>query len=327
MIVVTGGAGFIGSNIVAALNEAGRRDIVICDRLGTGDKWRNLGSSVFADFVRPEELVGWLAGRRDVEAVIHMGAKSATTSTDGDMVIGANFVASMRLLDQCAAQAVPLLYASSAAVYGDGAQGFEDANDLVAMRALRPLNLYGWSKRQFDLVVADRFACGGPLPPRCTGFRFFNVFGPNEDHKGDMRSVLAKMFPAVRRGDTVSLFKSHRAGIADGEQRRDFIYVKDAVAVVLWALGPTGRDGIYNVGTGEARSFRALAEALCDTLAVPRRIAFADMPPAIRDKYQYFTQASLARLRGAGYTAPFTTLEDAIADYVGAHLSRADPQP
>ncbi len=319
MIVVTGGAGFIGSNIVAALNEAGRRDIVICDRLGTGDKWCNLARSVFTDFVRPDELISWLAGRRDVEAVIHMGAKSATTATDGDMVIGANFVSSLRLLDQCAAQGVPLLYASSAAVYGDGAQGFEDAIDLEAMRALRPLNLYGWSKRQFDLVVAERFARGGPLPPRCTGFRFFNVFGPNEDHKGEMRSVLAKMFPAVQRGDAVSLFKSHRAGIADGEQRRDFIYVKDAVAVVLWALGPTGRDGIYNVGTGEARSFRALAESLCDALSVPRRITFADMPPAIRDKYQYFTEASLARLRSAGYTAPFTALEDAVADYVAAH--------
>lgn len=325
MIVVTGGAGFIGSNIVAALNEAGRHDIVICDRLGTGDKWRNLGKRVFVDFLRPEQLGGWLEGRRDVEAVIHMGAKSATTVSDGDLVIEANFVSSMRLLDQCAAQAIPLLYASSAAVYGEGAQGFGDGLDMAAMQALRPLNLYGWSKRQFDLVVADRFARGGPLPPRCTGFRFFNVFGPNEGHKGEMRSVLSKMFPAAQRGEVVSLFKSHRAGIADGEQRRDFIYVKDAVAVVLWALGPTGRNGIYNVGTGEAHSFRALAGSLCDALAMPRRMTFADMPPAIRDKYQYFTQASLDRLRDAGYLTPFTTLEDAVADYVRSYLTQADP--
>lgn len=322
---MTGGAGFIGSNIVAALNEAGRRDIVICDRLGTGDKWRNLGKSVFADFLKPEDLVSWLEGRREVEAVIHMGAKSATTAVDGDMVIGANFVSSMRLLDRCAAQGIPLLYASSAAVYGDGAQGFEDRMNLEAMQALRPLNLYGWSKRQFDLVIADRLARGGPLPPRCTGFRFFNVFGPNEGHKGEMRSVLNKMFPAAQRGEAVSLFKSHRAGIADGEQQRDFIYIKDAVAVVLWAFGPTGRSGIYNVGTGEARSFRAIAESLCDALGMPRRITFVDMPPTIRDKYQYFTQASLDHLRRAGYTAPFTSLENAVADYVGAYLSRADP--
>ena len=174
-------------------------------------------------------------------------------------------------------------------------------------------------------MVADRFARGGPLPPRCTGFRFFNVFGPNEGHKGEMRSVLAKMFPAARRGEAVSLFKSHRDGIADGEQRRDFVYVKDAAAVVLWALGPAGRSGIYNVGTGEAHSFRALAESLCDALAMPRRITFADMPPAIRDKYQYFTQAPLERLRAAGYMAPFTPLGDAVADYVGAYLTQADP--
>lgn len=325
LIVVTGGAGFIGSNIVAALNETGRRDVVICDRLGTGDKWRNLGKSTFADFVRPDELVSWLAGRRDVEAVIHMGAKSATTAIDGDVVIDANFVSSIRLLDQCAGQSIPLIYASSAAVYGNGEQGFEDGMDLRAMGALRPLNLYGWSKRQFDLVVADRFARSGPLPPRWSGLRFFNVFGPNESHKGDMRSVLAKMFPLAQSGDPISLFKSHRAGIADGDQRRDFIYVKDVVAVVLWALGPTGHNGIFNVGTGEARSFNALAASLCDALAMPRQITFADMPPAIRDKYQYFTQASLGRLREAGYAAPFTALEDAVSDYVGAYLTRADP--
>lgn len=325
MIVVTGGAGFIGSNIVAALNEAGRMDVVVCDRLGTGEKWRNLRKSIFADFLRPEELVGWLEGRRDVEAVIHMGAESATTATDGDAIIAANFVFSLRLLDQCAAQDIPLLYASSAAVYGDGAQGFADGLNFDALRALRPLNLYGWSKRQFDLVVAERFARGGPLPARCAGFRFFNVFGPNEGHKEEMRSVVAKMFPFVQRGETVSLFKSDRADIADGEQKRDFVYVKDAAAVVLWALGPTGCSGIFNVGTGEARSFRALAEALADALAAERRIEFVAMPPAIRDKYQYFTQASLGRLRQAGYTAPFTALEDAVTDYVGGYLTQPDP--
>ena len=325
MIVVTGGAGFIGSNIVAALNEADRLDIVICDRLGTGDKWRNLRKSVFADYVPPDELVGWLAGRGDIEAVIHMGAKSATTVTDGDVVIAANFVSSMRLLDHCAAQGIPFVYASSAAVYGDGSAGFVDGLDLDATRALRPLNLYGWSKRQFDLVVAERFARGGPLPPRCIGLRFFNVFGPNEGHKAEMRSVVAKLFPAVQRGETVSLFKSHRPGVADGQQQRDFVYVKDVAAVVLWALGGTGRAGIYNVGTGKARSFRALAEALAAALGEESRIAFADMPPAIRDNYQYFTQASLDGLRRAGYAAPFTALESAVADYVDSFLTQPDP--
>jgi ADP-L-glycero-D-manno-heptose 6-epimerase len=324
MILVTGGAGFIGSNIVAALNEGGRYDVAICDALGVDEKWRNLRKRAFVEFIAPADLLAWLAPRRDIEAIIHMGAISATTALDADEVVKTNFVLSVRLLDYCSEQGVPFLYASSAAVYGAGDQGFEDANDVPSILALQPLNLYGWSKRQFDLVVAHRMSAGR-LPPRCTGFRFFNVFGPNEHHKGDMASVVSKLAPKIANGETISLFKSHKEGVADGDQRRDFIYVQDAVSVVLWALGPEGRSGVFNVGTGVARSFRELAEAVFDTLALPRRIEYRDMPAQIRDRYQYFTQASLHRLRQAGYAKPFMPLEDAVADYVSSYLLSADP--
>ena len=324
MIVVTGGAGFIGSNLVAALNARGA-DVVVCDWLRQGDKWRNLQKAVFADFVFPAELEAWLKGRADVEAVFHMGAISATTATNGDETIEKNFRFSLRLLDICAAQKIPLLYASSAAVYGDGAQGFEDESSPEAILALKPLNLYGWSKRQFDFVVADRLARGLPTPLRCAGFRFFNVFGPNEYHKGDMQSVIAKIFPKVRDGLGVELFKSHREGIGDGDQRRDFIYVKDVVAAMLWFLDHGGPSGVYNLGSGVARSFRDVAEAVFDALGKPRKISYIDMPPAIRDGYQYFTQASLSHMRRIGYEAPFTSLEAAVGDYVNSYLAAADP--
>ncbi|WP_294389637.1 ADP-glyceromanno-heptose 6-epimerase [uncultured Sphingomonas sp.] len=325
MILVTGGAGFIGSNIVAALNDAGRTDVAVCDFLEHGDKWRNLRNSVFADFVPPALAVQWLSGRDDVDAVIHMGAISATTATDGDEVIDTNFRFSLALLDHCAAAGIPFLYASSAAVYGDGDQGFEDLIDPAAIRALRPLNLYGWSKRQFDFVVADRLQRNASLPPVCVGFRFFNVFGPNEYHKGDMKSIVAKIAAPIERGETITLFKSHRPSIADGDQRRDFIYVKDAVAAVLSFLEPGARSGIFNVGTGQARSFRELAEAVFLAYGLQPRIDYIDMPEAIREKYQYFTEASLGNLRQSGYAAPFPSLEEAVADYVGAHLRHEDP--
>lgn len=324
MIIVTGAAGFIGSNIVAALNDLGRTDIVICDRLRSQSKWQNLRKARFSDFVFPEELDAWLQNRSDVEAVIHMGAISSTTAVDGDEVIEKNFRFSLRLLDICADKAIPYLYASSAAVYGEGDMTFRDEISPDAIRGLRPLNLYGWSKWQFDCVVADRIARGEAMPPKCVGFRFFNVFGPNEYHKGDMQSVVAKIFPVVKKGDVVPLFKSHREGVADGDQRRDFVYVKDVVSVILWALKKESPSGIFNVGTGEARSFHNLAEAVFGALGQPVRIDYIDMPVSIRDRYQYFTQASLDHLRQAGYSAPFTPLDDAVSDYVRSYLDAAD---
>jgi ADP-L-glycero-D-manno-heptose 6-epimerase len=323
MLLVTGGAGFIGSNVVADLNEAGRTDVVVNDTLGSDGKWRNLQKRQLADFLPPAALLDWLAGRK-LDAVIHLGAISATTATDGDQVIESNFRLSLKLLDWCTATRTPFIYASSAATYGDGEAGFVDDGSLPALRTLRPMNLYGWSKHLFDLAVLDRAARKQPLPPQWAGLKFFNVYGPNEYHKGEMMSVLCKVFDKARAGAPVRLFKSHRAGIADGDQRRDFIYVDDVTAVVRWLLDTPSVNGLFNVGTGEARSFREMIEAMFVAMGRPPNIEYIDMPVAIRDSYQYFTQASTENLRGAGYNAGFTPLETAVRRYVGEFLDRAD---
>jgi ADP-L-glycero-D-manno-heptose 6-epimerase len=323
MLLVTGGAGFIGSNVVASLNEAGRTDIVVNDLLGKDDaKWRNLAKRQLADIVPPADLMRWLEGRT-LEAVIHMGAISDTTATDADLVMENNFRTSLRLLDWCTANRVPFIYASSAATYGDGLQGFDDAWSPDDLHKLQPMNLYGVSKHLFDQVVSSRFAKKEPLPPHWAGLKFFNVFGPNEYHKGKMASVLAKVFDEAKAGKAVRLFKSHRDGIADGDQRRDFIYVDDTVAVMHWLLASPQVNGIFNVGTGQARSFRDMIVAMFKALGREPNIEFVDMPENIRDQYQYFTQASTVNLRGAGYNAGFTPLEDAVEQYVG-YLDRAD---
>src|ERR1700761_7094513 len=323
MLLVTGGAGFIGSNVVAALNDAGRADVVVSDLLGEGGKWRNLAKRQLADFVPPAELLDWLKGRK-LDAVIHMGAISETTASDGDLVIETNFRLSMRLLDWCTANATPLIYASSAATYGDGAQGFADDPSLAALKKLRPMNLYGWSKHLFDMAVAERVARGERLPPQWAGLKFFNVFGPNEYHKGTMMSVLARRFDDVKAGRPVQLFKSHREGIADGDQRRDFIYVDDVVRVMMWLLATPSVNGLFNVGTGEARSFRDLMLAAYAALGACPKIEYIDMPEQIRGSYQYFTQGEVDRLRRAGYNGGFTALEDAVGTYVKGFLDRAD---
>jgi ADP-L-glycero-D-manno-heptose 6-epimerase len=323
MILVTGGAGFIGSNVVAALNEAGRTDVVVNDVLGTGLKWRNLAKRQLADVVPPADLFRWLDGRR-LDAVIHMGAVSETTATDADLVMENNFRTSLRLLDWCTEAKVPFIYASSAATYGDGEAGFNDDWSLKALHTLRPLNLYGWSKHLFDQAVADRFMKKQKLPPQWVGLKFFNVFGPNEYHKGDMMSLVAKRFNDAKAGRTVMLFKSHRSGVEDGDQRRDFIFVDDAVAVVRWLMETPQVSGIFNVGTGKARSFRDLISALFRALSLEPKIEYIDMPENIRGQYQYFTEAKVENLRRAGYNTGFTSLEDGVTRYVTRFLDTAD---
>jgi ADP-L-glycero-D-manno-heptose 6-epimerase len=324
MLLVTGGAGFIGSNLVAGLNEAGRADIAVSDSLGSDGKWRNLGSRQVADIVPPAEVTRWLDGRK-LDAVVHLGANSSTTATDADAVIESNFRLSLRLLDWCAAHRTPLIYASSAATYGDGSFGFSDECSLVALKRLKPMNLYGWSKHLFDLVVLDRAArADKTLPPQWAGLKFFNVYGPNEYHKGEMMSLVAKRFDEAKAGKPVRLFKSHRPGIGDGEQKRDFIYVDDAVAVVRWLIDTPTVSGLFNVGTGRARSFRDLITAMFAALGRNPAIEYIDMPAAIRDSYQYFTQAETENLRRAGYNADFTALEDAVRRYVTHYLDRPD---
>ena len=323
MLLVTGAAGFIGSNVVASLNEAGRTDIVVNDVLGGEGKWRNLASRQFADFIPPADLMRWLEGRK-LEAVVHLGAISSTTATDGDLVIEANFRLPLRLFEWCASARTSFIYASSAATYGDGEAGYSDDWSRAALQRLKPMNLYGWSKHVFDLAVVERVARMDKAPPQWAGLKFFNVFGPNEYHKGEMMSLVARRFDDAKAGSAIRLFKSHRAGIADGEQRRDFIYVDDAVAVVRWLLETPSVSGIFNVGTGKARSFRDLMTAMFAALGRKPAIEYIDMPASIRDSYQYFTQAETTNLRRAGYNADFTPLEEAVQRYVTGYLDRPD---
>jgi ADP-L-glycero-D-manno-heptose 6-epimerase len=324
MFLVTGGAGFIGSNVVASLNETGATDVVVNDLLGKDDaKWRNLAKHQVADLVPPADLAKWLEGRK-LDAVIHMGAISDTTATDGDLVMENNFRLSLRLLDWCTTHRVPFIYASSAATYGDGALGFTDDWSLPALRQLKPMNLYGWSKHLFDLALVDRHVKKQNLPPRWAGLKFFNVYGPNEYHKGGMASVLAKVFDSAKAGQPVRLFKSHKDGIADGDQRRDFIYVDDAVAVLRWALDTTSANGIFNVGTGKAESFRDMIGSMFKAMKKPENIEYIDMPENIRGQYQYFTQGSVENLRRAGYNAGFTPLATAVGQYVTGYLDQPD---
>ena len=323
MLLVTGGAGFIGSNLVASLNEAGRADVAVSDFLGHDGKWRNLQKRQLADLVPPGELLDWLQGRK-LDAVLHIGAISDTTATDGDAVMENNFRLSLRLLDWCTATRTPFIYASSAATYGDGEAGFADDWSVAALKRLKPMNLYGWSKHLFDLALAERVERKRQLPPQWAGCKLFNVFGPNEYHKGAMMSLVAKRFDDAKAGRPIRLFKSHRDGIADGEQSRDFIHVDDAVAVLRFLLETPGQNGIFNVGTGRARSFKDLIGALYAALGRAPEIEYVPMPEEIRDTYQYFTQAEVANLRRAGYNAGFAPLEDSVRRYVTEFLDRED---
>lgn len=325
MILVTGGAGFIGSNIVAALGERGRA-VAVCDFVGQEGKWRNLAKSELGDVVHPAQLQGWLKRHRDkLDAIVHMGAISSTSATDADLVLKVNFGLSWYLWRWCAHHGKRFIYASSAATYGSGDQGYDDDGSPEPLSRLRPLNLYGWSKHLFDRRVVRAVADGERSPVQWVGLKFFNVYGPNEYHKGSMQSVVAHSFPAAAGGEEVRLFKSGRPDIADGEQKRDFVFVEDCVDIVLWLLDHPEVNGLYNVGTGHARSFADLIRALFAALGRPTRIAYRDMPEALREHYQYFTQARMERLRAAGYTRPFTPIEQGVRCYVERYLSQPDP--
>ncbi|MGA2189774.1 MAG: ADP-glyceromanno-heptose 6-epimerase [Steroidobacteraceae bacterium] len=323
MIIVTGAAGFIGSNIVADLNAAGRSDIVLVDVLGTQAKWKNIAKRRFQDIVLPSETETLLAKLPGADLVYHMGANSSTTSTDGDGILISNFRSSKHWWEWCSATRTPFIYASSAATYGDGAQGFVDDQSLDALDRLRPLNLYGWSKHAFDKWAVEQSGAGA-APPQWCGLKFFNAYGPNENHKEDMRSLVCKITPTVAAGGSVRLFKSYRPEYADGEQLRDFVYVKDCTKVILWLAGRPEISGIFNLGTGAARSFADLARAVGRALDKPVSVEFIEMPESIRANYQYFTQAHMTKLRHTGYPHEFHGLQEGVADYVRGYLMQPD---
>ncbi len=322
MILVTGGAGFIGSNLQARLHARGR-DTVIVDRLGADGRWRNIAAHPPSRLLDPRELAHFLAGHPRLDAVIHLGAISDTTVRDADLAWATNVALPEMLLDWCADAGVRLIYASSAATYGDGSLGFDD--DPAHLPKFRPLNLYGWTKHVFDRAVEKRARTGCRLPPQCVGLKFFNVYGPNEYHKGNMVSVVKRKHDEIAAGLPARLFRSDRPDIADGGQARDFVHVDDVVDIMLWLLEAPHVSGLFNVGTGVARTYLDLAHAVADAAGVERRVEFIDMPADLRGQYQSFTQATTARLRAAGYKGQFTTLEAGIARYVRGHLAHADP--
>ncbi len=324
MIMVTGGAGFIGSNLHAALVQR-EIETVVVDWLGDRGKWRNLAKHPPARLIPPEALDDFLATDPPLVALVHLGAVSETTATDGDRAWATNVELPTWLWHWCASRGVRLIYASSAATYGDGSAGFDDDGSTAALSRLRPLNLYGWTKHAFDLRVARMLENGDPRPPQWVGLKFFNVYGPNEYHKSSMISVIKVKHDELVGGGPVRLFRSDRAGLADGAQARDFIWAGDVVAVMLWLLDTPRVSGLFNVGTGRARTYLDLAHAVCAAAGRAQDIEFVDMPATLRGQYQAFTEARTERLREAGFPGQFTPLEDGIRCYVQDYLTQADP--
>ncbi|HMN47987.1 MAG TPA: ADP-glyceromanno-heptose 6-epimerase [Ignavibacteriaceae bacterium] len=316
MIVVTGGAGFIGSAIVWRLNTLGKDDIIIVDELGTTDKWKNLVGLKFQEFVHKDDFISAIVEDTvefPIESIIHMGANSSTTEKDADHLFSNNYLYTQELAKYCLSKNIRFIYASSAATYGDGSLGFVD--DETKLETLRPLNMYGYSKQLFDL-----WAKKNNVLNKVVGIKYFNVFGPNEYHKGDMRSVVHKAFEQVRDTGKVRLFKSLNPKYKDGEQMRDFVYIKDAIDMTLYFIDHPDKNGIFNVGAGKARTWNDLVSALFNAIGKPVNIEYIDLPDHLREKYQYFTEANLDKIRSAGYNKATTSLEDGVKDYVKNYL-------
>ncbi|HSJ03390.1 MAG: ADP-glyceromanno-heptose 6-epimerase [Verrucomicrobium sp.] len=316
-ILVTGGAGFIGSALVWALNQRGEENIVVTDSLGTDEKWKNLVALKYADYIDAADLLETVTkqpaslGKFDV--IYHLGANSATTERDAQHLMKNNFEYTKKLAHWAIDTGARFVYASSAATYGDGAQGMDDKMQDISV--LRPLNMYGYSKHLFDL-----YAQRAGIAKRVIGLKYFNVYGPNENHKGDMRSVVNKAFDQILTNGKVQLFKSHRPDFRDGEQMRDFLYVKDAVAMTIFLGNHPMSGGLYNLGSGKAHTWLQLVNAIFASLSLPSRIEFIDLPGHLREKYQYFTCADISKLRQLGYKDAILPLDDAVADYVRNYM-------
>ncbi len=311
-ILVTGGAGFIGSAVVWDLNRRGISNILVSDFLGRDEKWKNLVALRFADYLEADELLARLRSLAPLRAIFHLGACSSTTETDASYLIRNNFEFTKTLAHFALERSIRFVYASSAATYGEAAA---EIPETVPLSSLRPLNMYGYSKHLFDC-----YAAGAGFLNRLTGLKYFNVFGPNEDHKADMRSVVHKAFGEIQKTGKASLFKSYRPEYSDGGQCRDFLYVKDAVAATLFLAEQTEGGGLFNVGSGQPNTWRTLVESIFGALGCEPDIQFVEMPEYLRPKYQYFTRAKIEKLRAAGFRDAMTPLPEAVADYVQNYL-------
>jgi ADP-L-glycero-D-manno-heptose 6-epimerase len=321
MIIVTGGAGFIGSAFVWKLNQEGIENIVIVDQLGTDDKWKNLVNRRFVDYIHKDDFLQMICDDQmpfEISAIVHMGACSSTTERDADYLWNNNYLYTSTLAAWAIERGVRFIYASSAATYGDGKQGFSDDHKKVSQ--LRPINMYGYSKQVFDLRVLRN-----SLEKKIAGIKFFNVFGPNEYHKGDMTSVIFKAFHQIRETGKVKLFKSYKKEYKDGGQLRDFVYVKDCVDAMWWLFNNPNANGIYNLGTGKARTWNDLIKAVFTAMKKKTNIEYIEMPEFLRNQYQYFTQAEMKKLKAAGCPVKFSSLEYSVRDYVVNYLQKADP--
>jgi ADP-L-glycero-D-manno-heptose 6-epimerase len=316
MIIVTGGAGFIGSCIVRTLNNVGIEDIVIVDNISSTDKWMNLSNKKYIKYVHKSEFLNELPSYENVTAIIHMGAQSSTTERNFDYLWKNNFEYTKALWNYCAEKQISFIYASSAATYGDGSEGFDDQMDIDR---LIPLNGYGYSKQLFDQWVKHQ---ANTFPKQYVGLKFFNVYGPNEYFKGSMASMIFHGYKQIQESGKIKLFKSYNSEYEDGAQLRDFVYVKDICRVVLWLLQNKQVNGLFNVGTGKAQSFRELAEATFHALDLVPNIEYIDMPDQLKKRYQYYTKAEMQKLRDAGYSKEFMDLESGAQDYVLNHLNK-----
>lgn len=312
--IVTGGAGFIGSAVIWRLNQSGIDDILVVDRGDETEKWKNLAPLSFADYIDADDFIANLEAYKSAEVIFHLGACSTTTERDARFMLANNFEYTKKLANWACEKNIRFIYASSAATYGDGSQGMDDGTEML--EAYRPLNIYGYSKHLFDLYAKRR-----GLFDRIVGLKYFNVFGPNENHKGDMRSVVAKAYEQITSDGKLRLFKSHNKDFADGEFGRDFVYVKDAVDITLFFM-TNAIGGLFNVGSGKMSTWNELASAIFDALGRPPQIEYIDMPEEVRRQYQYFTRADLSRLRAAGYSSGITPLREAVADYVRNYLKQ-----
>ncbi|MCW2107117.1 UNVERIFIED_ORG: ADP-L-glycero-D-manno-heptose 6-epimerase [Rahnella aquatilis] len=316
MILITGAAGFIGSNVLRALNKSGISDIAICDSFGFSEKWKNIIDCEFSEFVFPEDLFQWIVKKPDLKAVIHLGAKSDTTSSNADEILKSNFNYTSQLWEHCVKHSILFIYASSSSTYGDGSCGFNDYDDSESLSKLSPLSLYSWSKHIFDRKICRQNERGLESKTSWYGLKFFNVYGPGETHKGRMQSSINHICQQILAGNEVSLFKSQCDKFADGEQARDYIHITDVCKIILWFLFEIPTSGIYNVGTGNATSFNRVVQIAQNHLDRNVVIKYHSLPPDLINQYQHFTQANLNKLTKSGYSTPLTTIESGISSYI-----------